>query len=284
MWALVVLGATLARLRTSELVLPKVASRSCRGSRARYATAKAGLAELAIEAASGRISTGGASNAGCTVSCDRNRAHRGRRTLLASAIAIVERARLTHAVVSARLVFALVTRWALHFVRPSDIGKPSGRCVCRRISGRTSILASWRDLAVHHSIRRVVPWWAHHLLLPLRRRAGHSLRAVDTGRAILVWNLARCAEGSRSTSTGRTRRTTGAIGGSSTGRSAGSARLWSFASVATHRACWADSTCCRLRGAVVASIAHHRHSVYLGAFETGRTSVAMELSRQTVGP
>ena len=275
-------GAGLACLRTTELVGAKVASRACRGSRAGYATAKAGLAELAIEAASGSKSTGRASSTGATVSCDCDRAECGGGALLTGAIAIVERARRAHAVVSARLVFAFVTWWALHFVCHSDIGKVSGRCRRRRRSGRGSILASRRDLAVHHSIRRVVSWWARHLLLPLRRRAGHASWAVDAGGAILVWNRACAAEGGRSASTGRTRRTARAIGGSSTGHSAASARLWSFASVATHGACRADGTRGRSRGAVVASIAHHRHSVDRGAFEPGRAGVAMELSRQAV--
>ena len=187
--ALMVRGAGLACLRTTELVGSKVASGACRGSRARYATAKARLAELAIEATSGCKSTSRARNASVTVSSDRNRAECGGGARLASAIAIVERARRAHAIVSARLVFAFVTWWALYLVRHSNIGKVSSLCVCRCRSGRGSKLASWRDLAVHHTVRRVVSWWARHLLLPLRRRAGHSSWAVDAGRAILVWNL-----------------------------------------------------------------------------------------------
>ena len=66
------------------------------------------------------------------------------------------------------------------------------------------------------------------------------------------------------------------------GRRASGARLRGFASVATHGTCRADGTRGLSRWAVVASIAHYWHSVERGAFEPGRASVAMELSRQAV--
>jgi len=119
-----------------------------------------GLADHALEAAFWSISTIGTGNdIGClTIAWDSDRAELSNRALFTRSIASIVGSRLAHGIMPSRALLALVAGWALHAVGGANVREVSCGAVDWLLVSVDGKLTCGGDLAMHHSVCRVVSW------------------------------------------------------------------------------------------------------------------------------